>query len=232
MSSVSARPTSAPSGVVTTISTPGTGSRVVSPRRPSGPAPAPRRRGPRTSQPARSTAPPSRRHDGRDGRHRHRQEREESPGVHRALRPPRPCGARGYKTRRGNAPALVTRTRAPVRRSARRAASARLVDSTSHTVIDHSAVAPATWTPTSSAGHVVEVLDVADRRPAARRRTATTRSSAEDAPLVGPSLHADGEHDGEGDGHHHGDAVDAGGGGDVRRRSAGRPRRRRAGRRR
>ena len=113
------------------------------------------------------------------------------------------------------------------------AAVGAVVDSTSHTVIAHSAVAPATWRPTSSARHVVEVLDVADRRlqqgdedprrqrplqrPAARRR---------------PALHPDGEGDGEADGDASPRRRGPGPRRRCRRRSAGRPRRRRAVRRR
>ena len=128
---------------------------------------------------------------------------------------------------------LMRRRRVGVRGADRSATGTARVDSTSHTVIAHSAVAPATWIPTRSGRHLVEVLHVARRPPAAGRRRSTTTA----VPAAGPAITGRPSHEqGEGDGEWRRRSSRWSRGPvrrrRCRRRSAARPRRRRAVRRR
>ena len=96
-----------------------------------------------------------------------------------------------------------TRTYRPggaARASADGRSSPASVDSTSHTVIAHSAVAPATCRPTSSGGHVAEVLHVPDRRLQEGDEDPRRQRPLQRRSLVGVALHAHGDGDGDGDG--------------------------------
>ncbi len=135
------------------------------------------------------------------------------------------CGGVG-RGHGANVPAGVGAT------STGRAGATTAVASTSHTVIAHSAVAPATWSADQQGRDVVEVLDVADRRLQQGDEDPRRQDALQHLAVGGVALQADAERRRRGRRRRSRACRGPGPRRRSARRSARRPRRRRAGRRR